>query len=468
MSLGAFRKVGDQDKERKEEVAPIYRDLFIRLEASEQLSVKLAIENGLIHDLYSSWPKLDEAVEPVNASSARFSAYPHQDFITRVARVDLSKNSRITFSLDGKPRSDSLSVNLNDLRSGAVAKTIVVDGKKVTLGMALTTDATDPNIDYALAQQGEYKRYVPLYIKPYGSRVLQTMAWLQSGKVAYSNLSLLRDGSPSGREIAVAQWIDTCGTFDDFVDGGSSTSLNPFTPGMVKNSSIPKSKIPYFHLDFEEGAGARLNDHGTSHELGRAWFAYNKDDAGHMADYDSEKNGHYQWVEGVRGKGIQLAENTWIHFRSKSSPIGAETVSVWAHLSERNGGGQSLRSALSVPPFKLELSNDRRGGVSFNRAGVKVQAPLFKGLHSGWNHLVFCYDLGSVTVYLDGKQVALVPNVSPAYQRTHQAPYFGFSNKSSDNLGFDGQLDEVEVIGTGLDASEVDKLWQGKAWRDSK
>jgi hypothetical protein len=454
LSLGAFRP---QDAE-----APAHfdhTDLFVRIDASEKVPLSLTLSDGVIADLFSPYWKLDEAVVPVNTPTAQFSSRPKGDFTSRVARF--SANDDCTVSLAAQGGDAPLTASLDELAAGPVSREVTVNGKSVALILTLTTDATEPNVDYPHPAKGTITRELPLYLPTYGTRVLQSQAWLSSGQVAYSNPVLLSQPV----EPTAVQWIETGGIFDDFVPGDTEASLNPFSAGQVVTAQMDRTRVPYFHLDFEEAAGPRLNDHGTSQEMGRAWIEHGGPGTGHKARYDWNNAGQTRRIAGVSGQGIRLGTGTGVRFRSKSSPFGAETLSLWVHVSEGSAATPVWRT-LTAGPVNLSLKGSGQADITLKRtrrqsAALQANAPL----RPGWNHLIFVYDLTSFTAYLNGEPLGQQEGVSPAYQRTHQRPFIGFSQAATEGLGFDGGIDEVEVIGTGLDADAVAELTGDTSWR---
>ncbi len=455
LSLGGFRS---------STTLATLSNLFLRVEASENIPLMLSIGNGLIHDLYS--PHYLSSITSVESVSAVFSSYPAGDYRTRVARFDCTTSSVIQLSLPDYPSITSLSTNLGDLQKRNVAKTVTINDRKVTLNLVLTSDTTDANLDYPLSGQGTYVRHVPLATDMEGLRVLQAITWYTSGKIAFSNPVIVQSSQTLATTSVPIQLIRAGGDMDDFVSPYSGVNLNTFTASQVITASLSRSRIPYFHLDFEEGAGFRLNDRGSSHQSGRAWVEYGGLGDGQTANYDQETNNHYAWVDGCRGKALQLInDGTVVRFRSKSSPVGAQTTSLWINVTIGNTS-TPIWKQLNASPFTIQLNSSGVPILTLQRAGLSASLQANQALHTGWNHLVCVYDLTSLKLYLDGILIGQSSGLAPVYQRTHQTPGISFSTATTSGvLGFIGTMDEVEVIGAAISADEVSRLTQGNNWR---
>lgn len=435
-----------------------YRNLFLRCEASENLAVTLTAKNGWIHDIFNPHYDLGNTLQSVSGTSARFSAFPSGGFPTRVARVDMREDGRLALALEGR-ESEALDVVWRELLNGTVTRSVDYNGRPVTLTLALTTDATDAVIDYPLPASGSFARSIPAYPRQSGIKVLQCLAWLDSGKVSYSNPCALADISDTA--VSLVQMIETRGVFDDFVSEVSSKSLNPFGAGDITTGLMSKTAIPYFYFGFNGSPGPRFFDHGTSQQLGRGWLERDG-----VSGINWQVGTNFQQISGVYGKAIRLLNGSRIRLRSKSSPAGPVTTSLSVHLSGSSGtGGNSPANRLIADNFILEINAAGKGVVTFAKAEISATLPPFSGLQPGWNHLIFCYDLKSLSVYLNGTRVAYMADVKPVYQRTHQTPCLGFESKAAVTLGFDGGLDEVEIIGTGLSAIDALTLSPGRTWK---
>ncbi|GAT32545.1 concanavalin A-like lectin/glucanases superfamily protein [Terrimicrobium sacchariphilum] len=446
-SLGAFREP---------EAAGNFplRDIFVRIEASEDRPLTLAVEGGVIRDFYGVAGRPNDALKTVNAPSATFSIRPvNSEARSRVARLDLSPDARLTLNYVKGDPSQAVTANLDELRRGA-SRTVSIGGKPATLSMILTADMTDANIDYPV-KTGPWQRTIPLHLEEDGPMLLQAMALLRNDRVAISPPVWVE--RPGADPLVAAQWLATEGTFEDFVNPSSETTLNPLSLDHVIAGFVPRSEIPWFHLDLEEGAGTRLNDRGISQQAGRASI-----ETGGLKRDELFKPGivgDWEWLEsGHRGRALRLGGDSVIRFRSKSSPVGAQTTSLWVEVQASGRGEKSRWSTLKAGPFRLEILSGRESLLAFDRGGVKLERRVETAFLPGWNHLVFVYDLSSVRAYLNGADLGEVAAGKPAYQRTHIMPSIGFSGTSPDGPAFTGVLDDVQVIGAGLGPDGVAAL----------
>jgi hypothetical protein len=375
----------------------------------------------------------------------------------RLIRFDAPRDAVIRLIPAGNADA-SIETTLASLRSGRLTRTIQHEGKPITLSLILCHDGTDPNIDFPLPATGVFTRDVPLFPEPEGLRVVSAAALLESGQMVYSPAVVVE--SPAGKNAAALPWIDTKGSFDDFIPSGSSKTANPFNASQVKQTQLPRNRLPYFHLGFEEGAGARLNDYGIEHQSGRAWIGDGP--RVHRAGYAA---GGFEWLRdgGHQGGALRLSGTTSIQFRSKSAPLGPRTLSSWVKMGKPEGEAPGWKS-LRADPFLLELRQDSEIHLAFELAGTKADLLGKAPLHEGWNHLVFVYDLTSISLWYDGKLISTRPGVPPAYQRTHVTNDIAFRQPDAQGLRFTGEIDEVEIIGTALGQDDITQLFQGIPW----
>ncbi len=438
-SLGAFREPEAAGN------FPLH-DIFVRIEASEDRPLTLAAEGGVIRDFYGVSGRLNDALKTVNAPAATFSIRPvNSEARSRVARLDLSPDARLTLNYVKGDPSQAVTANLEELRRGA-SRTVPIGGKPATLSMILTADMTDANIDYPI-KTGPWHRTMPLHLEEDGSMLLYAMALLKNDRVAISPPVWVE--RPGADPVVAAQWMATQGTFEDFVNPSSETTLNPLSFDHVIAGFVPRSEIPWFRLDLEEGAGTRLNDRGISQQAGRASI----ETGGLKRDelFKAGIAGDWEWLEsGHSGRALRLGADSVIRFRSKSSPVGAQTTSLWVEVKAPERAEKSRWSTLKAGPFRLEILSDKESVLAFDRGGVKLERRVETAFQPGWNHLVFVYDLSSVRAYLNGVDLGEVATEKPAYQRTHIMPAIGFSGTPSAGPAFTGALDEVQVIGAGL------------------
>jgi len=119
---------------------------------------------------------------------------------------------------------------------------------------------------------------------------------------------------------------------------------------------------------------------------------------------------------------------------------------------------------LRADPFDLEILPQSQVRLRFELASTKAESLGKAPLHEGWNHLVFCYDLNSISMWHDGNLITSQPGLLPSYQRTHVTNDIAFRTPQRAGLGFTGEIDEVEVIGTALDPGQIEKLFEGVPW----
>ncbi|WP_043585770.1 LamG-like jellyroll fold domain-containing protein [Geminisphaera colitermitum] len=482
-SLGTFRDA--------EPAAPDQlRNLYVRIEASDPLPLSLRINKGALHDLYSPYGKLDQAVQPLNAAMATFPARPAGgEYRMRVVRLTATPDATLTLNYAQHPDTTALTATLDQLARGTLTRAATLDGRELTLGMTLTTDATDPNIDYPLPPRSTAIRTLPLHPSREGERVLHAMALLADDTVAISPAIIIGDPAPEAIQHVTTQWIQTSGTFSDFVLGTSESSLNPFTSDQVRTTPLRRRAIPYFNLNFSETAGLRLNDTGASQQAGRGWIEIGKakrDDA-ISGPRPTDPASRYRWLpasEGRIGSALQLGPDTGIRFRSKSSPVGPQTLALWVDLAfpspppPADTAAPNPAATLHAGPFQLEFLPPKASTpdapntahLRFNRSGQHYEHPFpLPPLSPGWHHLAFVYDLAAVRLYIDGRAAAEIDGVRPLYQRTHQSPLVRFqpapSGTSAPAIGFTGKLDELQVIGTGLPSVDIAPLAAGHPWR---
>lgn len=454
-SLGVFRDA--------EKPSPgLLRNLFIRLQTSANIPLELSIAGGRVIDLYTpaSWPHI--GVVEAGPAPVRFPSFaPHSAWYggkgTRLIRIDAPRDAAIRLIPAGNADA-AIETTLAGLRSGRLTRTIQHEGRPVTVSLILCHDGTDPHIDFPLPATGVFTRDVPLFPEAEGLRVVSAAALLESGQMVYSPAVVV--ASPVGENSASLDWIETQGSFDDFIPSGSMWSANPFSANQVKKSQLPRNRLPYFHLRFEEGAGARLNDYGIEHQSGRAWIGDGP--RVHHAGYAADG---FEWLRdgGHRGGALRLSAKTSIQFRSKSAPLGPRTLSVWVKMGKPAGEGPGWKS-LRADPFLLELRQDSGICLAFEVAGKKAELLGQAPLHEGWNHLAFVYDLASISLWHDGKLIGTQENVPPVYQRTHMANDIAFRQPDAQGLCFTGEIDEVEIIGTALGQADITKLFEGIPW----
>jgi hypothetical protein len=341
------------------------------------------------------------------------------------------------------------------------------EGLPGAIRLELALDAIEFNQDYPLPENGEQVRHLNVDRYHDASRYFHAWALTRSDQIAYSRPVIL-SRRPAQSEGAVivdghtrvpCQFIRTRGVFDDFVNPASSASHNPFEFTDVVGTELEARLVPYILLDFNEGSGTMLNDGGTGHQIGRAWLS-----------------GDYEWLsDGWTGPAIRLKGGK-IALRAKSFPHGAYTFSTRVRVNAKAAEAQPLAAdgdhwqGITTEGLRIDLLPD--GRIKARReigGGLTGEAISGDGLRDGWNHLCVTHDLQSIRIFLNGKLSAEAPVSKPGYQRTHSAPTIGFSGIAKTKQGknaptFTGDLDQIEIIGTALDASAVQALYGKGQW----
>ena len=491
LACGAFR-ADDAVKEMPEGKLRA----FIRLRSERNFEFNLKISEGGVLERYAiHWNSLMVLKKYAQGDcvSAAFPYKDPKDTSSRMSlqdmngvptfRVDASKDSVISVisKTDGKP---VIETTLSRLAAGPVTVSADIGGSPAAVRLEMTMDCCEPNFDYPLPQSGEYLRFVPVDANHDATRYFHAWALTASDRVAYSRpVEVIRvpsvDGSKSNflgsilkgsvRKTVVdsqnaeipCQFIRSFGVFDDFVDSSSSCARNPFTSRNVIETRLPARLIPYYLFDFEEGSGSLLNDSGTNHQCGRAWLS----DSG------------CEWIkDGWSGSAIKLKGGV-ISLRGKSWPHGSYTFSARIRLGEKSKSDASLAgdgdywNGIVTEGLRIDILPD--GGVKASRNIRECEGSATSSLHlgKGWNHLVVTHDLNSIKIYINGKLGGEGAVGKPGYLRTHSTPTIGFSNvakklaaKDAPSPSFDGDLDQIEIIGTALGSDDVVKLYDCGQW----
>ncbi len=444
LSVGAFRS---DDLPGKQSA------FFIRMTTSRKIRCVLNVDKGIVDSVYHAHWNFKKALKAVRKNKAYFDiSYDHA--LPTVARVFADSKSGITLRLAGM-NEPVVNSTIEELAQKPLCTSVTIDNKKIDVDVRLTTDATDANIDYPLPAQGVYERSLPLQKGLGALRTFHVWALGKNDTISYSNpVALVLKGNNGTRKV---NYINTGGVFDDFVNDSSSAAANPFSVADIENAEIPVWMIPYILIDFNEGCGAQVNHNGTAMQLGRGWLT-----------------GNCKWIEkGWDGASLQINDGA-LNLRSKTMPHGSMTLSMRVKFAEPEQerilfeDGDNWQMNLSGP---LSLRMDGQGRVIAHRvcsgkdAFVKSEIPLKKG----WNHIVVTYDLNRLSLYVNGKLSASKDNVKPSYQRTHSTPKLGVSklhkSKGGRKLMFAGQIDQIEIIGTALNADEVNQIFTNGKWQ---
>ncbi len=443
LSIGAFRADDLSGKQHA---------YFIRMTTSQKIKSVLTVKNGLVESVYHPHWNLQKALSTCGKSKAYFDISNTNNLPT-VARIMGTPESKITLRLAGV-NDNVLATTIKEL-SMKPLRTIVSDGKnKLTLDIRLTTDATDANIDYPLPPNGMFERTIPVQKGLGALRVFHAWGLTNNNLVCYSNpVAMILTNSS---KLQTVNYIRTNGVFDDFVNDSSSLCANPFTISDVETAKLPSWTIPYVLIDFDEGCGKDVNHNGTAAQLGRGWLS-----------------GDCRWIKnGWKGSALQINNGT-LSLRSKTMPHGSFTLSMRVKFKEMPKDrilfedGDNWQMRLSGP---LSLRIDPEGCIIAYRpcsgeTACVMTKPLMK---KGWNHIAVTYNLKELSIYINGKLSATKTGIKPAYQRTHSTPKAGSSKLASSSkngkLNFDGQIDQLEIIGKALNQNEINQIFTEGKW----
>ena len=163
-----------------------------------------------------------------------------------------------------------------------------------------------------------------------------------------------------------------------------------------------------------------------------------------------------------------------IQMKSKSFPHGAYTFSARIRAKTPQvatpvaADGDHWLS-LTTEGLRIDLLPDGRIKARREIQDCVGEAVSRDSIKDGWNHLVVTHDLQFLRIYLNGMLSAEAPVTKPGYQRTHSAPFIGFSQvekakQGKDAVSFTGDIDQVEIIGTAIDAASVSNLNKLGQW----
>ena len=435
LSLGAYRA-----DDTIPQAGDARRNVFLRFTLPPRMEAKLQVSDGRVLDSQKADDRPELAYVRIDSESTQVNCGP-------TYRIQADVSAPLVLSIPGT--AEPITTTIATLAGSPLHMSVpatTADGKTtwISVGMQLTTDQTDSNMDFPLPPSGTWQRSV--VIDPYneGQRVFYLWGLTKDNKVAYSRPVIVsRIPKNSGESVISSPqsslsvgFVQSNGIMDDFVNNHTEGANNPFTISDIVRQTLPASAIPYYLLDMEEGAGSVLNDSGTGQQLGRAWL-----------DGDDT----YQWVKSSwRGSGIRL-NGSRINLHSKSMPVGEATLSWRLKLP----ADTAAQSDLFVDcGWKVSLLKD--GRISAKRLDAQVLTPT-SPLKPDWNHIVVVYDLTSLRIYVNGQEAAAVTGLAPAYQRSHSAPHF-IAPKGS-------EVDQIEIIGTAIDANSVRQLNQSGQWR---
>jgi hypothetical protein len=427
---------------------------------------RLTVDNGTIHEGYSVWENLAQGFLPCGKDRMEISYKSpniYGEIMPWVYRLTAGREDpiRLFFRDSEKP---IVTTTIAQLLSKPVQVEFTAD-RDYLLDVRLTTDLTDPNIDFPVSAQAELQREIPLDSSTQAVRIFHAWGLTESGKVAYSKPVAVRRTPLPGQQAVITdpatvlpvRFIRTQGAFDDFRNATCSSSRNPFTAQDVYSGPMKAENIPYYLLDLEEGTGNRANYNGTGNQLGYGML-----------------QGDCTWVPGWKGTGVRLGKGGRIALRSKSGPHGCTTISLrmlWdpdasKGLSTIYEDGDWWQNT-NMGPLQVLLTGDgKMVARSFVSGGGPVTADAT--LSKGWNHLAIVYDLTELRLYLNGKPCGKITGLKPGYKRTHSLPFIGFSRirdaKKEDGTGLEATVDQIEVIGTALTDADIAALAERGQW----
>jgi hypothetical protein len=488
-SRGAFRADDQREADK--------RKLFLRVRCDRNFAGTLEISSGSILEVFYPNHQL-QAIEnfdrkaPRSVSSEGFTAFRG---ITPVAAASHNfawfagmnpcpegyGQNKPVFRLEAAPEATLrlipkgssepvVETTIAALAAGPLTCQRVVDGAPHVIRLELVLDAIEANADYPLPAQGEYLRYLNVDRYHDATRYFHAWALTKSDKIAYSlPLLLTRDAEKSAAAVIAdghtrlrCPIIRTRGVLDDFVDGHSSASRNPFEFSDVGGVELEARHVPYILLDCDEGTGGMLNNGGTGHQIGWAWIGGGKD--------------KYEWLQnGWSGSGLRLKNGGFIRLRSKSFPPGAYTFSARIRVDSPATTDLPVAAdgdhwqGITTQGLSIDLLPD--GRVKARREIGSIYEAISNGRVSinEWNHLAVTYDLQSIRIFLNGTLAAEAAVSKPSYQRTHSVPGIGFSKvaaakQEKDAPAFSGDIDQIEIIGTALTPEAVAALYEKGQW----
>lgn len=446
LHIGAVRPSDTREKTLK---------YFIRFSVDTPVKAKFSVQNGTIDTTYKPFWDLNRAYHKIGSQQTELSLPAGYRSLPLVVEISGSPETEWSLALPG---TSVLKGTIRSLAEQPLFKEMSSAGKKNVLSMQLTTDATDPNIDFPISKSAVAVRPLPVQKGSDSMRVLHAWGLDQNEKLCFSNPVVLKISPYTGEKVPV-RFLQTGGTFDDFVNNHNAASENQFTRDDIRTRLVDTSLIPYHLLTFDEGAGKEVNHHGTAHQLGRGWL-----------------EGNYRWNRNGWHKFSLKLEGGVLKLRSKTMPHGCLTVSMRIRLDETASSPEnSIMEDADNYQMKLSgsfsLTVEPDGRVTLHRpiSGKNATLTSTIPLKKGWNHIVAVYDLESLKLYLNGLPAGEKKNLKPAYARTHSTPSIGSSrikkSKQGKPLTFRGEIDQLEIIGTALNAADVRNLYRNGTWK---
>jgi hypothetical protein len=467
LNRGAFRA--------DDQLATDSMKLFLRIRSEHDFEGTLTLTPGSILEVTNS----RRGVTPVAAGGCEFKlsgglANPvaHYDTPEKpVFRLEAAPDATLRLIPKGSAE-PIVETTIAALAAGPLTLQKIVNEQPATIRLELSVDAMEFNQDYPLPESGEQVRHLNVDRYHDATRYFHAWGLTESDQIAYSRPLVLRripkDSEHAviadGRTLVPGPLIRTRGILDDFVNPYSSASANPFEFSDVGLVKVEARQVPYILLDCDEGTGSLLNNGGTGHQIGSSWLQGGQ--------------GGYEWLkDGWSGSALRLKNGGSIKLRSKSFPPGAYTFSARTRVDSAAttdapvAGEGDHYQGITTEGLRIDLLPD--GRVKARRdicwGSIAGEAISNDSLSPGWNHLCVTHDLRSIRIFLNGKLSAEEPVSKPGYQRTHSAPTIGFSGVAKTKQGenapaFTGDIDQIEIIGTALDANAVKVLYDKGQW----
>jgi len=405
----------------------------VRIDISAALKCRLAVDGGQIEERYTPYWVWDACRTEGPVDHMDYASQHQWGAPWNVFRIVARPDATITLTLNAGSAAKTIVTHLADVLAGNVIRSADIAGKTVVATFIATSDTTEPNIDYPLPPSGSYERQLP--VSRYGEavRVFHAYALTNDGKIAFS-APVVVDTAQAGARLAAsvdAPFVQSNGTYDDFVNGSAEESRCPYTAGDIRMARLSADDVPAYHLAFDEGQGSAFNNAATGHQYG----------AGHL-------EGGFTWLP---GGGVQLAHDAVAKLRSTSWPYGALTVRAVVHAPAPQPGAESQ---IELGPFTIRLN---AGHISVAQRFAGLGSAGACAVKNGWNQIAVVYDLTRLRVFLNGEPVATSSVGSPVLQRTHWVPEIRIEAVAGKPALLDGGIKDVDVIGRPLTASEIAK-----------
>ena len=142
------------------------------------------------------------------------------------------------------------------------------------------------------------------------------------------------------------------------------------------------------------------------------------------------------------------------------------SLSAWVYPTNSTAGWPDFdgiigfRNDANADFYLLQLSSTSIEARFRNSSGINYDI-VYTGLNlNAWNHFVFTYNNSLLTLYHDGVSVMTLA-ASGSISSTTQALNIGYLPFSANPFYFDGQLDDVALWNTSLNATQAADLYSG-------